>query len=200
MTERKRTVRIFFSLSLSRLHVRFRNAHYRQHDKGYGKDTHSNKQCRRSIADLCISCVTDQITYENRDDRCRNGIQRTTELNQLISSFSSTTQCIQHRVHDRIQHTHRKTGNKCTCKINSETTGVIELSRKKLNTYTDKTNGNSCKSRFFISYFFKHHTRRNTHKSISDKIGGITQLSHPVRNIELILYNYTQRIGKSRYK
>ena len=44
------------------------------------------------------------------------------------------------------------------------------------------------------------HTGRNTHKRIGYKIGGISQLGHPVRHGKLVLHDYAQRVRKARHE
>ena len=98
---------VFYFMIACTFFVRLGNVHDGQYDEYDSEDTHSDEQCRVSITDTCILADgTDQITTQYRNDRSRNRIQRTTELDQLITLFTTTCKCIQQRVYYRIQHTH----------------------------------------------------------------------------------------------
>lgn len=177
--------------------VRLGNINHVEDNEHYGKNSHGDEQGRSGIADRGTGHISHQVTYQNRDDRCRNRIERTAELNQLVALLTAAAQRVEHRIDHRIEHAHREARDECAHEVNGKTAC---LTRKILDTDTDEPDGHSCQSRLLVTDPIEHHTGRNTHHGIGDEIGKIAQLRHPVRYGELILDDYAQRVCETRHE
>src|SRR5574344_734157 len=97
---------LLFRRGFCSLKFRFRNMRKEYDDKSKCKNSHCNEQGRISICNLRLGRVTNQISYKHGHYRCCEGIQRAAELNELIALVSAAAESVQHRVHNRIEHTH----------------------------------------------------------------------------------------------
>ena len=193
MAERKRTVFLFF---LFRGHqMRFRNLHERKYDKRQRENSHRQEKRRVGLADRGAVYVAHQVADQHRYDRSADRVARTAELHQLVPAITSAPERIEHRVYHGVQHTHRKTGYESADQIDGKT---FDLSGQERNPYADETDDNGRKSRLLITDALQHDTRRNTHAGVSDEVGEVSQLRHPVRYLELFLHDNAHRVLKPR--
>ena len=196
VTERERAVLVLLRLGGLLLDgIRLGDRDHGEHDEGHGEDTHGDEQRGRSVADRRAGHVAHQITDQNRHDGGRDRVERTAELDQLVTPLAAAAEGVEHRIDHRIEHTHRETRDERADEVNREAAGHA---REVLDTHADKTDRNGRQRRFLVADAVEHQTRRNTHEGVGDEIGRITQLRHPVRHRELVLHDHAQRIGEAR--
>ena len=98
--------------SSSRLKLRFRNMRGRDDDERQSENAHRDEERRIGIGDLgVLRNVTDEITHEHGHDRGAQGVAGSAPLDELVTLVSTTTESVEHRVHNRVEHTHRESGD-----------------------------------------------------------------------------------------
>ena len=176
---------------------RLGNVDHVEHDEYHGEDAHCDPQCGSCVADRGVGRVAHQVTHQHRNDGRGNRVERTAELDQLVTLLAAAAERIEHRVDDGVEHTHREARDECADQVNRET---ARFARKILDTHADETDCHGRKRRLLVADALEHHTGRNPHHRIGDEVGEIAQLRHPVRHGELVLDNYAQRIRKPRHE
>ena len=164
-----------------------------KHDKNQGENAHGDEKGGVAILDGGLGHIPHQVPDKHRNDGGRNGIARAAELYQLVTPLAAAAQGVQHGIDHRVQHAHGETGHEGTNQINAEGSGD---SRKEHDGHPHKTDSDGPQGGFFVTQAFQHHTGRNAHERIGDKIGEITELRHEVTDAELVFHNDSERILK----
>ena len=69
---------------------------------------------------MCLGCITDKSSHQDvASDGCGT-VEYTSELNQLVTLVSATSQQVKHRVDYAVQNTHGETAGKRSDQINQE--------------------------------------------------------------------------------
>ena len=79
----------------------------RDDDERQSENAHRDEERRIGIGDLgVLRNVTDEITHEHGHDRGAQGVAGSAPLDELVTLVSTTTESVEHRVHNRVEHTH----------------------------------------------------------------------------------------------
>ena len=184
MTEREAAI-LVISQSVNLRLLRLLNLGEENHNKCENKDSKSDHQCRSSSRNLSCACVADECAHENVNTNCSCRVEHTTNLNQLVASVTTTTEEVKHRVYNCVEHTHAKTRDESTDKVNNEAHRTAEPLDKK----TDNTYDQGEKSCFLITKLLDKKTSRDTHKEVSAKVAVVTYLCKGIRNAEVVFQN-----------
>ena len=102
-------------------HLRILNGNEDEGHKRSSEDCHSDIHHQIDVGHLRGSRHrSDQCTHEHRGHRTGEGVQRSTNHVQLVTTVTTTAQQVQHRVHHGIQDTDGETGDECTEEIDAE--------------------------------------------------------------------------------
>ena len=210
MSEIPRTVfECFFFASF--MHVGLGYGDKRYDNECRSKDGHTYPQQRSNIGHRRrLGERTDKRTDEKRGESRRERIERATGLYQLVAFVPATAQNIEHRIHDRIQHTHAEPADECTEQIDKEVEAYGKFhrhgnavlvhtavhreknrigshdTRQVLHGQTYNAYGHSPQCCFFIPDFYQQVTGRDTHKKVSKEIHHVSHHTQYAIALELM--------------
>ena len=197
MAERQRAVLVLLGGLFVRQGERFGNLHHEHHDEGQREDAHGDEQGGCGVADRGLCGVPHEITYQHRNDRGGQRVERTAELHELVAAVAAAAQRIEHGVDHRIEHTHRETRNEGADQIDAETG---HQTRKIRDADADEAYGHGSERRLLVADALEHQARRQTHEGVGDEIGRVAELRHEVRRAELVLDDDSHRVLEPRHE
>ena len=89
MAERQRAVLVLLGGLFVRQGERFGNLHHEHHDEGQREDAHGDEQGGCGVADRGLCGVPHEITYQHRNDRGGQRVERTAELHELVATVAA---------------------------------------------------------------------------------------------------------------
>ena len=118
MAESNRAVLV---LRLYLSECRLWDCHTTDDHKRDGEYGHTDEQERSHIAHTrVLGDGTYEDTSQQRGQRTRQRVHRTTDLNQLVTLVATTSEKVQHRVDDGVQHTDAETADECSEQIDQQ--------------------------------------------------------------------------------
>ena len=165
------------------------------------KHTHRHIEHDVDIVNLLAGqALTDDSTHQHRRQRARQRVQRAAHHIQLVTAVAAATQQVQHRVNDRIEHTHAETADESAGQIDIE---AIRDAAEPLYENTDEAQENSRQRSTLVAELSQEITGRNTHNQVRKEIEQVTQHTHALglgRVIKRGAPDLAHRSSQIRYK
>ena len=103
----------------------------------------------------------------------------------MVTSVATTTKKVEHWVYNGVEHTHAKTRNESTNKVNNEAHRATEpLDKKSNNTYNKSEEG--C---LLVAKLLNKKTCWDTHKEVSAKVAIVAYLCKGIRYTKVVFQN-----------
>ena len=160
------------------------------HEECHGEDGQRSVHQREYLTDLSLCDLGDQQTREDDDEGTHQRIERTADLNELVTLVAAAREFVEHGVHDDVQHTHREACDERAQKVDAERT---DESRNGLDRNADETDGDGDQRRLLVAHVLEHVARGDTHHGIGDEVGEHAERTHPVGHAELVLQHVAHR-------
>ena len=126
----------------------------RQHDEGYGKHRHGNVKHHINIGKIrLLGQLADKRTHKHRRERAGQRIERAANHVELVASFATATQQVEHGINHGVEQAHRHTRNECTQQINKVVTVTFQglKARNELHHDTHQAQADAHERRFLVA-------------------------------------------------
>ena len=181
-------------LLLFRLLVRFRNLRKRDNHERNSKDAHGNHERGSGLDERRIlGDFTNEPAEHHRRERRTHRIERAAELHELVALVSAAAKSIEKRVHNQVQHAHRKACNERTRHIDGER---ADVAGKKLDAHASKANGYSGKRRELVALALEDESAGDTHEEVREEVRKVSKLRKRIGSVELVLCDNAHRTCK----
>ena len=185
MTERHWTIlRLLLSLSLNCWILR--NLGQEDNHECQREDSKSDTHKWEYLANLCLCNLRYEYTCQEDNSCTHQRVERATNLNELVTTVTTATELVQHRVNNEVEQTHRETCDECTKEIYTKCSDTTQKTCDSLNAYTYETDEHCQESGLLVAVLGEKVTTRDTHYCVSNKVAEYTKSSHPVRNCNLL--------------
>ena len=182
MAETPGAVRIVFFLLHRLVQVRFRNGHEIDDNERNGEYGQRNQQQRTDIRHRrVLRNGTDHRTGQQRSQRGYQRVACTTGLNQLITTVTTATQRVQHRVNNGVEHTYAETADERAQQVH-EQRGQADghEAAEELHQHAYETRSQGHQRGLFVTDLRQQFARRNTHNQVRCKIHHVAQHAGPL--------------------
>ena len=155
---------------------RLRDGEEGDDDECHGEYTHSDEQQRGHIRHGGVGRHGSyQNAHQQRSEGAGEGVQGSTNLDELVTTVAAAAQDVEHRVHYGVEHAHAETADEGTQQVYVDGCVTQEAKAGKiLDADAHETGGKSNQRCFLVADGHQHLAGGNTHKQICGKIHQVT--------------------------
>ena len=181
------------------------NGDEREDDEGQCKHSHSDVEHQVDVHHLGVGRHrSDECTDEQRRECSRQRVKRAADHVELVTAVAATTNQVEHRVDNGVEHTDAEARDEGTQQVDHEA-GHADGQQARAELYEDahKASGDTHQGRLLITNLRQHLAGGDSHEEVSQEVHGVTEHTDHVgaaRVGERIFPDDTDRCGEVRYE
>ena len=151
------------------------------------EDARGDCQCRRGVGDSrFLGDLSDERSHQDVNGHSGRRVERSTNLDELVSGLSSTAQHVEQGIDDGVEHAHAHAADEGTQEVDPVRAITTDLSAKVFQPQSYKSYNQCRQGGLLVAELGDQHTAGYTHQQVCDKVGVVADLSGGLRGAELV--------------